>query len=153
MTKIRISNLDRQNEPVRTDVMVWGVGVTVPGATRDGGGRLKVGPTGSVVVDLEVGTTMMVESAEQQKPSVSRETFLDQLTDRVHEAYEGVKADGEELSDDAYVLYHEVLHSLGISRATPKPVAPDAPPESPAPSEPSAPESPAPESPPNKPAP
>ena len=124
MAKIEIMNLLQSDEDIQHDLWLSGLGMSAPGRNVDEGGRLRLGPGKWVKVEVARDTAMSIEVAKEAKPAVSRETFVDQLTDAAHSVYDRAQEDEKELSDEAYLVYHDVLHALGISRSTAKPEAP-----------------------------
>lgn len=124
MAKIQIMNLLQPDGVIQSDLWLSGLGMSAPGRARDEGGRLRLPPGKWVKVEVARDTAMSIEVAREVKPEVSRETLVDRLTDAAHSVYDGVQEDEEELSNEAYLAYHDVLHALGITRSTAKPEAP-----------------------------
>ena len=108
MTSIMITNADRRSP---CELVVTGTGVSHT-----------IGPGNSVNVDLSIGDHVEVKVEAIHAPAVDADTFRARIHAALADVYEGAKEDGEKLTDEAVLLWHDAMHAIGITA----PADPDA---------------------------
>lgn len=62
---------------------------------------------------LHAGEQVRLQVIATPHPVVDADTFRDKLVDVIRGAWEEVQAGGEDLSEEATVLWHDAMHAVG----------------------------------------
>jgi hypothetical protein len=98
----------------------------------DGHGQQKILGGGARHFEtLKDGEEIRVEGIPTPKPVVDADTFRDKLIGVIRGAWEEVQAGGEDLSDEAMILWHDAMHAVGAGPPRSKPDVKAGPPTKP----------------------